>query len=275
MSLALVAPASAFVFVFADIQKDKDVTVVENITITKTATITVTVTSEPEGAAEAIALANQENLGGTVSGYLGPGEEPPQQGPPGVDNTRAALIEDSIGTSIDDFNTGIVGVNQDAGNMNNQGNNVALAVTDLPTAFVNAEASASQINGASIDDLNAGNLVETDEDGANGPQKTDTIDNSINNNYGIVGVNQSVGNMNNQLNQVSLAAGLGDAPVALSEADLGQYNAANIALEIGTYRTDTITDSVLSHQGIVGVNQSAGNMDNQANNVSVAAIAGN
>jgi hypothetical protein len=263
MSLALVAPASAFVFVFADIEKTKDVIVTETITITKTATITATVNVAPLAAAEALALANQENIGGSVQGYPLGSQNPAKQ------NDRVSLIEYSIGTNEKDSNTGIVHVNQDSGNLANQGNNVALAVTDLDTAFANAEASASQIN--------AGNFAWSDDiegpgGGSQGSGINDNdIENSINNNFGIVGVNQNSGNFNNQLNNVAVAAGLGAAPVALSEADLGQFNACNTVLESGQTRYDTITGSVLSHSGIVGVNQSSGNGNNQATNVALSA----
>jgi hypothetical protein len=249
MSLALVAPASACVFVFADVQKDKDITVVENITITKTATIDVTVIEDLTAAAESLALGNQENLDNEVAGIDGPSSG----------NDREALIEFSIGTDEETGNIGIVGVNQSTGNMNNQGNNVAAAVTGSEDAFVNAESSASQIN--------AGNSVDAVDE-----TKISDIDTSVNYNMGIVGVNQSTGNMNNQLNNVALAAGLGGAPVALAEADLGQLNADNTVIETFSFKDDIIQDSINNNQGIVGVNQSTGNMNNQANVVAIGAV---
>jgi hypothetical protein len=271
MSLALVAPASAFVFVFADIEKTKDVTVNETIDIIKTADILVDVDAVPLGAAEAIALANQENIGSTVGAYIEDLQEPPQTGAipdAGSGNSREATLLRSVGADENTFNTGIIGVNQEAGNMNNQGNNVALAVTDTVDSFANAEASASQItlmNRVFEDDADV-------EDPLFDQGKTDLIQKSINYELGIVGVNQSTGNMNNQLNNVAVAVGLGDVPVALSEADLGQATACNQVYSLGVVKTDTIVTSVNSNHGIVGVNQSAGNMDSQMNNVALSAI---
>jgi hypothetical protein len=270
MSLALVAPASAFVFVFADIEKTKDVIVNETIDIIKTADILVDVDAVPLGAAEAIALANQENIGGTVGAYIEDLQEPPQTGAipeAGSGNSREATLLRSVGADLDTRNVGIIGVNQEAGNMNNQGNNVALAVTDTVDSFANAEASASQIT--------LMNRVFEDDQDVTDPYdkgKTDLIQKSINYELGIVGVNQSTGNMNNQLNNVAVAVGLGDVPVALSEADLGQATAGNQVYSLGVVKTDTIVTSVNMNHGIVGVNQSAGNMDSQMNNVAMSAI---
>jgi hypothetical protein len=244
MSLALVAPASAFVFVFADIEKTKDVIVTETITITKTATIDVNVVGPTLAAAQALALGNQENLCNTVN------ETEP---------IKESLIEGSVGAGENTGNNGIVGVNQASGNMINQGDNVAIAVTRDPSAFANAEASAAQIS--------ADNSVLENEVPKT---KTDNILGSINNNAGIVGVNQASGNMINQLNNVAVAAGLSGVPIALSEADLGQFNACSSVNQSGASRNDTIFGSVLSNQGIIGVNQSSGNGDQQMTNVSIA-----
>ena len=260
ISLFLVAPASAFVFVYVDVQKDKSVTVNESIYISKDVDINVDLDVSLEGAAEAIALANQENWGGEVDG-AGDGEGP------AAGNFRDATIRRSINE-----NRGIVGVNQDAGNMNNQGNNVAVAVTDALDSFANAESSASQINVANeveaLEDVD--NLIDPTTGEILPPQKSGTIAGSITMNRGIVGVNQSVGNMNNQLNNVALAAGLEGVDVALSEADLGQLNAFNLVFETNTHKADTISASINANTGIVGVNQSAGNMNNQGNVVSAA-----
>jgi hypothetical protein len=262
MSLALVAPASAFVFVFADIEKTKDVIVTETITITKTATITATVNVAPLAAAEALALANQENLGNTVAGEPDDGEPIPEFG-----NEKYAEIKGSIGADENTYNTGIIGVNQSTGNMNNQGNNVAVAVTSNADAFANAESSAAQINAFNRVYVNEGTAdINTP------PQKTDLIDQSINYNKGVIGVNQSVGNMNNQLNNVAIAGGLDGVPVALSEADLGQINGANHVFEWSTVKIDEIKNAINYNHGVVGVNQSGGNMNNQANVVAIAAI---
>jgi hypothetical protein len=107
------------------------------------------------------------------------------------------------------------------------------------------------------------------------------IDTSINDNLGIVHVNQATGNMNNQGNALAIGVSLVGDGVALAEADLGQVNCNNTVFEsdsevstepgFGINKTATITDSVINNQGVVGVNQTAGNMANQANVVAIAA----
>jgi len=273
ISVALAMPASAFVVVFGDVDKYKDIDITEWIVINKTVIISVDVTAELNSAAEALAVVNQENICNTVMGFN------PELADEAIrfeipeevfdfyafDNFRTNTITGSILTNV-----GIVGVNQDSGNFNNQGNNYAVAVTDTVPTFANSESSASQIN--------AGNEVRTYELFENAvagiPQKTDDITNSVNLNKGIVSVNQSVGNMNNQLNSVALAVGL--APpgegvmVAMAEADLGQFNAFNTVVEINTIKADTITGSINNNHGITSVNQAAGNMNNQASIVSLS-----
>ncbi|HWA46345.1 MAG TPA: hypothetical protein VHA10_24215 [Hypericibacter adhaerens] len=108
---------------------------------------------------------------------------------------KSTLIDGSINT-----NTGVINVNQNAGNMNNQNNGVALAV-GLGALVALSEGALGQTN--------AGNFVSEVE-----TVKTDTISDSINGNTGIVNVNQSVGNMNNQGNVVSLAAVASGAIIA-------------------------------------------------------------
>jgi|Deesub1362A_J573_1020465.scaffolds.fasta_scaffold02636_2 hypothetical protein len=245
--MAMAIPASAFVFVYAEIEKDKDIYVEEVVYIYKDIYVEVDVVATPEGAAEANAIANQDNYFNWVSG---------DDGEPAYGNFRFVTITGSIND-----NTGIVGVNQDAGNMNNQGNNVAIAITDVE-AFADAQSSASQWNsdnGVWIHELDPTVL-----------QKSDLLVDSMNSNTGIIGANQSVGNMNNQLNSVALAAGLGGVLVAMAEADLGQFNGWNYVSEINTHKVDTIQNSLNGNHGIVSFNQSAGNMNNQANIVAIS-----
>jgi hypothetical protein len=58
--------------------------------------------------------------------------------------------------------------------------------------------------------------------------------------------------------------------VALAEADLGQETANNDVIEINSVKLDLILNSVNGNHGITNVNQSAGNMNNQANVVSIS-----
>jgi hypothetical protein len=287
-ALLAAAQASADVFVEADITKHKDITVTENITISKTIDITAVVAVIPTKAAEATGIINQVNQDNEACGNCA--------------EKRDAIIG-SIGGG--EANTGIVNVNQSSGNMNNQGNAVSVAVDvddpnppsnpppilppppseNPPTidpngGFANSQAHVEQVNGQEDGEGPGGNLVDT----VNLLFRDAVIENSINGNRGIVNVNQSPGSMNNQANLISVAVSLRAGGVALSEADLGQVNSANDVHEsdtspvsgddfhIGINKSASITGSINGNAGIIGVNQASGNMANQANNVSAAAV---
>jgi hypothetical protein len=274
-------PASADVDVFASISKDKDITITENITITKFVTIVVASTfEEVPGGAEAQALLNVDNHGNEVNGAT-PGD-PLDQTPDAGDeyniHLSAVIGEDTLGGSIND-NTGVFGFNQDVGNMTNQANVVSVAgISELPS-FADAQAHVDQLNTdntstefEALRDLQ-GELI-TDPTTTSDQflvNKLASITDSVNDNTGIIGVNQNSGNMNNQSNAVAAAVGLG-AVVALSEGDLGQETSHNHVDEVATVKTATIDGSINGNSGIVNVNQSTGNMNNQGNVVSLAAI---
>jgi hypothetical protein len=293
--LAAAMPASADVNVTATITKNKDITVTENITVNKTVEIIVNALIAPEAAAEAQALANVTNDHQTVDGPVNSGNHPTVNPTvnltpatptvPGPSNriphvTDFALKLSAVMTGSASHNTGVWGFNQDVGNMTNQGNVVSIAgITNLP-AFADAQAEVDQANtnNTVIDyevahDLNGNELTS-----ANVPtdpnqfaiEKLARIDNSINSNQGVMNVNQNAGNMNNQTNAVAAAVGLG-AVVAMTESALGQQNSGNRVFEVETVKRDTINNSINSNTGIVNVNQSTGNMNNQSNTVSLAA----
>lgn len=248
---AQAGPTDAFVAVTALIEKQKDVFVDESIRKFKDVEIDVRMDEDVDGAAEAQALSNQINAGN----FSGPFEERDVS----MLLEKHVIIQNSINS-----NRGIVGVNQDAGNAVNQANVVALAVTNSETAVTNSQAEASQFtlfNRSVHEELDVDLLGDL----------TATIVDSINSNAGIVGVNQNVGNANNQTNTVALAVGLG-ARLALSEAALGQVNVGNSVDEISTVKYNTISNSINVNTGIVGVNQATGHMNNQASVVSVAAM---
>lgn len=109
-------------------------------------------------------------------------------------------------------------------------------------------------------------------------EKQAWIKDSVNNNVGITNVNQAVGNMNNQGNVLSIAVdvggGTGTPPgntgFAEAQASVDQRvidNEINSASII--YRDALIEGSVLSNTGITNVNQSSGQMNNQANAISL------
>jgi len=248
------SPASADVFVNAQIDKDKDKRVVELIAKVKLVAILVVVLATPDKFAESEALFNQRNERNEAC-------------------ENCAEKRDKIIDSIN-RNTGLVSVNQAAGNMNNQGTAIAFsfdAASPPPTdpgpnpdpgngktGFAEAQASGTQYN--QTNKVDSVNILFRDA----------LIRDSINGNTGLVYVNQAAGNLNNQANALSVAVSLA-AGVALSEADLGQFNTGNNVVEHDVFKTAVIANSVNRNTGIVGVNQTSGNMANQTNMVSIAA----
>jgi hypothetical protein len=248
-------PAAADVFIVADIFKFKDIVVFEEIDIYKDVYVNVLVDSFPDSVAESDAIVNQTN----------------------ELNYACENCAEKRDTIIDsaNFNSGIATVNQAAGNNNNQGSAISIAIDVLKDAppgegtdsFAEAQAAAQQSN---LDNrIEAVNLLFRDA----------IIERSVNDNIGVVHVNQAAGNNNNQLNELAIALGLSGAGVALAEADLGQFNSGNTNWEsddgipspVGINKLALINDSVNRNTGVIGVNQTAGNMANQANVVAFAA----
>jgi hypothetical protein len=154
-------------------------------------------------------------------------------------------------------NAGIAGVNNASGNLNNQSNTVAGTLTAGGQAsLAHAVAFAFQ-----------GNIL-------NGYFSTKKIVRagiygSINDNIGVAGVNNASGSQNNQTNTVAIAAGL-NVSIALSEATLAQANALGFVCVKGGENKARIECSVKGNHGVVGVNNSAGAQNNQANVVAIA-----
>jgi hypothetical protein len=276
---AVATPASADVDVLATINKNKDINITETITVNKTATIVVGAVYDLQGAAEAQAVLNVDNHNNTVNGA-----DPSD--PNRIDDVDSGLSEEygldldaSMTRSVNE-NTGVFGFNQDVGNMTNQGNVVSVAGIARLDAVADSQAHADQKNqgNTSIEferlrDTNGDLIVITPSVTPSNFQtnKHALILNSINDNTGVINVNQNAGNMNNQSNGVSAAIGIG-ALVALSDADLGQLNSGNYVHEVETVKVGTIQGSVNNNVGVVNVNQSTGNMNNQGNVVSLSAI---
>lgn len=268
LALAVPAMAGDDFDLDVDIEKEKFV----GIDIDKWVDVKVDVKSNAKEAAEAEAVMNQENDQNVAIEALG-------------------LSMGVMGNSVN-ANEGITGVNQATGNLNNQGNVAAVAVTldgeeeELPPPppgpcvasacgddnrggghhyksgepFVDAEAFVVQEN-----DENELYKIVTGSAAAMGT--------SVNDNTGIVGVNQASGSLNNQANAVAIAAGLDGVDVALAESALGQTNtgSGNFLVQVGYEATGFICGSISGNSGVVGVNQAAGNMNNQANVVSISA----
>jgi hypothetical protein len=249
-ALLLMTGGNAFADVFgtAQVFVTKDVLILETIIIAKDVFIDADVIIEPEKAAESLAVINQTNF----------------------DNEACENCAEKMDSIIDSVtgNDGITTVNQAGGNMNNQGMALAVAIDkedptdpDAPDGFAEAQVA--------VDQENFSNLVESIQI----IFRDALISNSINTNTGITGVNQATGNINNQANAVSIAVSLSGG-VALSEGLLGQETSGNENLEFDIFKTATISGSISGNTGVTQVNQSAGNLGNQANLVSVAATIG-
>lgn len=97
------------------------------------------------------------------------------------------------------------------------------------------------------------------------------IQDSFSRNSGIVSVNQDSGNINNQANVRVIALAAGGAEVNLPSVDLVRSRYDNEVVSSGVTHTDSIVNSFNDTSGIVGVNQSSGNLNQQANVLVLAA----
>lgn len=266
---ALTTPALADVDLKVLVFLYKDVEIDEYVFVIKEIDIEAYVYRELDNDAEAYAFANVLNIGNFVGRQV--------RGTNDSTVTREATILSSIGDgTADGDNDGVTQVNQDVGNMVNQGNLAAYGLTGDADAVTVAEASADQINTGNV--VAWGQVGDLDpDDPLTAISITALIDGSVIGNDGITQVNQNAGNMNNQTNMLALAAGLesdengGDeGMVALAEADLGQFNVGNTVVEFNTTKSATMNGSINTNRGVTHVNQAVGNNTNQANLVSVS-----
>jgi hypothetical protein len=306
-ALFIANAASADVNVLANINKTKDITVTETVTITKTVNLEAVVVSIPGKAAESTGIINQANHNNQDCGNCAEKRDEITNsigGATSAANHGIVNVNEAAGNMNNQGNA--VSVAWDLRNP------PSIPVPPPPTpvppnvnvgtaSFANSQAHVDQKNGAynvtTAPTTTGAEPVTTvvyqpnTVDAVNLLFRDAVITNSIDHNTGIVNVNQAAGNNGNQANNVSVAVSLlsdGTAPedggVALSEADLGQVNTGNHAWEsdanavagdginLGIHKSATMTGSVSNNVGIVDVNQSAGNMSNQANNVSAAFV---
>ncbi len=276
-ALCVAAPALADVTIVGTIDVDKTIDVDETISIATDVDLNVAVELEAEKFAESIAIANQSNYNNEA-----------------CDNCAE---KDGIITGSAVGNTGVVSINQAVGNMNNQGTLISIAVDaagnnpvivpEGNSGFAESLAAADQRNGTPEA------LAGDDGSYSDGANTIDTVNivfrnasiaDSFNTNAGLVYGNQASGHMANQVNVLSLAFAIDDNGVALAEADLGQVNANSTVAEsgdpdddfaLGVCKVAATGNSLNGNTGIVGVNQSVGNLSNQANIVSIAAVGTN
>jgi hypothetical protein len=203
-------------------------------------------------------------------------------------------FEDTMTGSFSNFN-GIGQSNQSAGSMNNQGNVVAVAYVSNAQTYASSLAAVGDTNTQNNIQVNYGrqeNDGPADRFGFNHYDpvltQTDKMNDSFNRFTGIGQSNQSAGSLNNQNNVVAIAAGVGEksrdgyqdsrsqgrdfgSSVAVAAAELALNNTCNKFCVDKVTFTNTMTGSFNGFTGIGQSNQSAGNMNNQVNVISVAA----
>lgn len=155
-------------------------------------------------------------------------------------------------------NTGLIGVNQSAGPLNNQANVVAVA-------FAGADVGALRLNDADVVQRLENNTLTTSID-----RLSVNVDNSFNNIVGILGLNQVAGSLNNQANVVALTFGGDAGPAAqiLSEAVLAQVGDENDNQLVENKPTENeirTSNSFNNFTGVAQVSQTAGNFNQVAN----------
>jgi hypothetical protein len=215
--------------------------------------------------------------------------------------TKRALINTSFNSGA-----GIANVNQAPGNLNNQGNEVAISFGGKGTPagnvvippdnfegmFCEGQVVSVQYNGIEFRANNnspdgpilggtrvaAANWYDT-----GGFTKQDSISNSFNGFTGVADVNQSAGSLNNQGNAVAIAGGVAEpghvaqvvvkaaTDVILAQANANNHMTEGTTVAAGNNTADSISTNAFGGAfGVMNVNQSSGSMNNQKNVVSIA-----
>jgi hypothetical protein len=271
-AVGFATPSVADVDVTGTWTKTLDITVVERITKVKIVTITVN-SGVLEGLTGAQALAvhnqriqnnsldwrntdaltasdpfNQSKVPGLATAPLG--GAPPANLPAHI---NAIIRNGSFSENI-----GVVMWNQDVGNNVNQANALTVAVVQNAAFAEATNGNAQYIVG------NTAVVIGFFPFGT----RAASIQGSVNDNIGVVMLNQNAGYASNQYNSTTLAIGLQGAAVAMADADLGQWNQRNTSIDLSTVRLGTIAGSINGNTGITLVNQNTGNYNNQATMIS-------
>jgi hypothetical protein len=112
----------------------------------------------------------------------------------------------------------------------------------------------------------SGNVIAED-----GVSHRSSIEGSFSGGRGIFNVNQDSGNVNNQANVLVVVFAAKDAGIQVLEVDTKIERANNTVVSNDSPREDRLVDSFNDTVGVVGVNQSSGN-GNQQSNVLVMGI---
>jgi len=197
----------------------------------------------------------------------------------GVVSASSTVEQELVGNTVQEGNlptsvsfqdglfssSGIFSINQNAGNLNNQVNVRAIALSMSPSSIQQLSLDAS----ATTTD----NLLTI-----SGNERMTQVSGSFENTSGIVGLTQSAGNLNQQANLLVLGVGFTpeELPTLLADKSLGEMTGNNsIDGPIGS-RSDSLTDSFGGFKGIAQVSQSSGdvNIIRNALEISVQGIPG-
>ena len=153
-------------------------------------------------------------------------------------------------------NVGVLSLNQASGNLNNQANVRIFSLDRAPRSGQRTETRAT---------------VTQESTGicSSGGPRQNVIEGSLRNNVGIIGVNQTAGNLNCQSNTLFVVVG---GLVHLSEVDLAEMSLTPVDQpddDVGD-RTDVINGSLSGSRGIVQVSQSSGDSNLQTNNLALS-----
>lgn len=154
-------------------------------------------------------------------------------------------------------NQGIVSVNQEAGNLNNQANVRVIALVLDGQVFQNFHFDVAQVR--------ADNTLTV----AGGVRETHITD-SFTGSSGIAGINQSAGSLNQESNVLLMALGgtLGADVMQVGDGTLSVVSTNNTLNQGGGgTRTDSMTNSFGGYTGIAQVAQSAGDMNTISNRI--------
>jgi hypothetical protein len=262
---ALASPAAADINVIGYVDYDAQYNVHETVSKTKTVDIFVLQNFENgDSAAEATGVHNQRTSGNYQNrdcvgcqNTQDPNAAIPSGPPPDAPGGILAQITSSFLN-----NDGLVMWNQDVGTASNQANVITAAVVTVDQAFTEVFTAAAQHT--------EGNQSRVRGVAPTSQTNSAVISSSVNNNTGVTMLNQNAGFASNQYNSLGVALATKGATVALSEADLGQWNSFNITIEGGSIRTATIVNSINNNTGVTAVNQNVGNFNNQATMINFA-----
>lgn len=166
-------------------------------------------------------------------------------------------------------NLGIVNINQDAGNMNNQANVAVLALVQGGTSVGPA------VHGLDV----AAAAVRTDNTVITvGGHRENRIASSFSGTIGLVNANQSAGNLNSQANLVALSVGVLAVPdfAHLGDSALGEIKGRNRVIREGPAgsRVDVVTDSFAGYRGVALVSQVSGELNVVRNITTISVMVG-